>query len=116
VRLITPERVDARFKWFVCEYKDDVENMFKAVQRELSSWEHYCRFVTTACSFRGNGIIATRLSPRDSWIQKFSTQSREMVKARRYVVVNHFVNEAKPTDLKLVEEELPPLQNGGRKK
>ncbi|XP_011690434.1 PREDICTED: prostaglandin reductase 1-like [Wasmannia auropunctata] len=35
-----------------------------------------------------------------------------MVKARKYVIVNHFVNEAKPTDLKLVEEELPPLQNG----
>ncbi|KYN10151.1 Prostaglandin reductase 1 [Trachymyrmex cornetzi] len=35
-----------------------------------------------------------------------------MVKARKYVLVNHFVDEAKPTDLKLMEEELPPLQNG----
>ncbi|XP_025994544.1 prostaglandin reductase 1 isoform X2 [Solenopsis invicta] len=35
-----------------------------------------------------------------------------MVKARKYVTVNHFVNEAQPTDLKLLEEELPPLQNG----
>ncbi|KAG5327671.1 PTGR1 reductase, partial [Pseudoatta argentina] len=35
-----------------------------------------------------------------------------MVKARKYILVNYFVNEAKPTDLKLVDEELPPLQNG----
>ncbi|KAL0132561.1 hypothetical protein PUN28_000369 [Cardiocondyla obscurior] len=34
------------------------------------------------------------------------------MKAKKFVVVNHFVNEAKPTDLKLVEEELPPLKNG----
>ncbi|CAL7951830.1 unnamed protein product [Xylocopa violacea] len=35
-----------------------------------------------------------------------------MVKTKRYVVVKHFEEEPKPTDLKLVEEELPPLQNG----
>lgn len=35
-----------------------------------------------------------------------------MVKAKKYVLVKHFVNEPKATDLKLVEEELPPLQNG----
>lgn len=93
-----------------------VENMFKVVQRELS-WGHR-RFITTviARSLRDNGseVAATRLNSRDSCIRRFSTQLREMVKARKYVVVNYFVNEAKPTDLKLVEEELPPLQNGGR--
>ncbi|XP_018394900.1 PREDICTED: prostaglandin reductase 1-like [Cyphomyrmex costatus] len=35
-----------------------------------------------------------------------------MVKAKKYILVNYFVNEAKSTDLKLVEEELPLLQNG----
>ncbi|CAL1682318.1 unnamed protein product [Lasius platythorax] len=34
-----------------------------------------------------------------------------MVKAKKYVLVKHFVNDPKPTDLKLVEEELPPLKN-----
>ncbi|KAL6433184.1 hypothetical protein ACFW04_006424 [Cataglyphis niger] len=34
-----------------------------------------------------------------------------MVKAKKYVLVKHFVNDPKPTDLQLVEEELPPLQN-----
>lgn len=37
------------------------------------------------------------------------------MKARKYVIVNYFKNEVKSTDLKLVEEELPPLQNGGRR-
>ncbi|XP_011690438.1 PREDICTED: prostaglandin reductase 1-like isoform X2 [Wasmannia auropunctata] len=89
--------------------------MFKVVQRELSSWNH-CRFITTVIthSLRDNAgeITATRPNSTGPCIRKFSTQSREMVKARKYVVVNHFVGEAKSTDLKLVEEELPPLQNG----
>ncbi|GAB1862134.1 Prostaglandin reductase 1 [Camponotus japonicus] len=34
-----------------------------------------------------------------------------MVKAKKYVLVKHFVNDPQPTDLQLVEEELPPLQN-----
>lgn len=93
--------------------------MFKVVQRELSSWGH-CRSITTviARSLRDNAgeVTATRSSPRGPGIRKFSTQSREMVRARKYVVVSYFENEAKPTDLKLVEEELPPLQNGGMKK
>ncbi|XP_011870865.1 PREDICTED: prostaglandin reductase 1-like isoform X1 [Vollenhovia emeryi] len=88
--------------------------MFKAVQRQLS-WGHHC-FNTTVIArpLRDSidDITATRLSTRHLWNRKLSTHLREMVKARKYVVVNHFVNEAKPTDLKLVEEELPPLQNG----
>ncbi|KYQ57274.1 Prostaglandin reductase 1 [Trachymyrmex zeteki] len=35
-----------------------------------------------------------------------------MVQARKYVLVNYFVDQPKPTDLKLMEEELPPLQDG----
>ncbi|KAK9297154.1 hypothetical protein QLX08_009030 [Tetragonisca angustula] len=35
-----------------------------------------------------------------------------MVKAKRFVVVKHFQNDPKPSDLQLVEEELPVLQNG----
>ncbi|KAG5347573.1 PTGR1 reductase, partial [Acromyrmex charruanus] len=87
--------------------------MFKAVRRELT-WSH-CRFITIviARSFRDNGeITAIRSDSRSTWIRKCSTQSSKMVKARKYILVNYFVNEAKPTDLKLVEEELPPLQNG----
>ena len=38
-----------------------------------------------------------------------------MVKARKFVVVKHFEGEPKRSDLKLVEEELPALQDGGRK-
>ena len=90
--------------------------MFKAVRRKLL-WSHY-RFIATviARSFRANGeITATRSDSRSTWIRKCSTQSSKMVMARKYVLVNYFVNEAKPTDLKLVEVELPPLQNGGRK-
>ncbi|XP_029167997.1 prostaglandin reductase 1-like [Nylanderia fulva] len=34
-----------------------------------------------------------------------------MVKAKKYVIAKHFENEPKSTDLKLVEEELPPLQD-----
>lgn len=34
------------------------------------------------------------------------------MKAKRYVLVKHFSDEPKPTDLQLVEEDLPPLQNG----
>lgn len=35
-----------------------------------------------------------------------------MVKAKKYVIVKHFVDEPKPTDLQLVEEELPSIRNG----
>ncbi|CAL1682319.1 unnamed protein product [Lasius platythorax] len=34
-----------------------------------------------------------------------------MVKAKKYVLVKQFVNDPEPTDLELVEEELPPLKN-----
>jgi hypothetical protein len=36
-----------------------------------------------------------------------------MVKARKFVLQHLFHGEPKPTDFKLVEEELPPLQDGG---
>ncbi|XP_053985244.1 prostaglandin reductase 1-like [Hylaeus anthracinus] len=39
-------------------------------------------------------------------------QLSTMVKAKKYVVVKHFEGEPKPTDLQLVEEDLPALQNG----
>ncbi|XP_076235629.1 prostaglandin reductase 1 [Calliopsis andreniformis] len=35
-----------------------------------------------------------------------------MVKAKKFVLVKHFQNEPKPTDVQVVEEELPPLQPG----
>mgnify|MGYP004598372501 CR=1 FL=1 len=39
---------------------------------------------------------------------------RKMVKAKRFIVVKHFQNDPKPSDLQLIEEELPALQNGGK--
>lgn len=35
-----------------------------------------------------------------------------MVIARKYIIVKHFDGEPKETDLKLVEEELPPIEDG----
>lgn len=35
-----------------------------------------------------------------------------MVKAKKFIVVKHFSGEPKPTDLKLVEEELAPIKDG----
>ncbi|EGI64927.1 Prostaglandin reductase 1 [Acromyrmex echinatior] len=84
--------------------------MFKSILREIS-WNRSC-FIVTARSLRNNGGEIVLTIPRNVCIRNFSSQSHKIVKARKYVVVNHFVNEAKPTDLKLVEEELPPLQNG----
>ncbi|XP_011643514.1 prostaglandin reductase 1-like [Pogonomyrmex barbatus] len=88
--------------------------MFGALQRELSSSS--CRRSLKAVisrSLYNNEISAKKLNSKNFWIQKdFSTQVYKMVKARKYIVANYFVNEPKPTDFKLVEEELPPLQNG----
>lgn len=36
-----------------------------------------------------------------------------MVKAKKFVVVKHFEGDPKPSDLKLVEEELAPITDGG---
>ncbi|XP_076618704.1 prostaglandin reductase 1 isoform X1 [Colletes latitarsis] len=48
--------------------------------------------------------------------KSFRTIRREqlstMVKAKKFVVVKHFQGDPKPTDLQLVEEDLPSLQNG----
>ncbi|XP_003701327.1 prostaglandin reductase 1 [Megachile rotundata] len=49
-------------------------------------------------------------------LQSFFTVSQrhfsKMVKAKRYILTKHFEGEPKPTDLQLVEEELPPVRNG----
>jgi len=37
-----------------------------------------------------------------------------MVKTKKFILAKHFVGEPKPDDLTLVEEELPPLQEGGK--
>lgn len=42
-----------------------------------------------------------------------STLRSKMVKARKYVLAKHFQGEPKKTDLKIVEEELPPIKDGG---
>lgn len=88
--------------------------MFKAVQRKL--WSRYYFNTTGIAHLLRDTVDITATNTKGPWIRNFSTHLRAMVKAKKYVVAKHFVNEAKPTDLKLVEEELPPLQNGGRKK
>lgn len=37
-----------------------------------------------------------------------------MVKARRFIVAKHFQKNPEPSDLQLIEEELPSLHNGGK--
>lgn len=37
-----------------------------------------------------------------------------MVKAKKFVLRKHFDGFPKPDDLELVEEELPPLKDGGK--
>lgn len=96
--------------------------MFRAVQRVLSSRNDH-RFIVIAVSRNitsDNSKVtardsqqAKRFNSTDTPIRKNSTRSGEMVKAKKYVLVKHFVNDPKPTDLQLVEEELPPLQNEG---
>ena len=36
------------------------------------------------------------------------------VKARKWVVQSHFVGQPKREDLEIVEEELPPIKDGGQ--
>ena len=38
-----------------------------------------------------------------------------MVKARRWVLRSHFVGQPKREDLEIVEEELPPIKDGGQR-
>ena len=37
-----------------------------------------------------------------------------MVVAKKFIIAKHFEGEPKPSDLKLVEEELPPIKDGGK--
>lgn len=46
---------------------------------------------------------------RSNYLQKLT----KMVVARKYVLVKHFEGTPKETDLKIVEEELAPLKDGG---
>lgn len=74
----------------------------RAVQHELSLWYRSI-------------LEITKLNLNDSLTRKISMlQSREMMRAKKYVITKHFVNNPKPTDLKLIEEELPVLQDGGK--
>lgn len=36
-----------------------------------------------------------------------------MIVAKKFVIAKHFDGEPKPSDLTLVEEELPPIKDGG---
>lgn len=37
-----------------------------------------------------------------------------MIKARKFIVLKHFKGKPQKSDLQLIEEELPSLQNGGK--
>lgn len=37
-----------------------------------------------------------------------------MVTAKKYIIAKYFEGEPQPTDLKLVEEELPAIKDGGK--
>lgn len=37
-----------------------------------------------------------------------------MIKAKKFIVLKHFNGKPKKSDLQLIEEELPSLQNGGK--
>lgn len=101
--------------------KTNVSDMFRVLQRMLSLRNYHSIVVAVAHNITPNhSKVTVRLSQRakrfDSTgfsFRKNSTQSNEMVKAKKYVLVKHFVDDPKPTDLQLVEEELPPLQNEG---
>ena len=43
----------------------------------------------------------------------FQTDSN-MVNAKKYILAKHFDGEPKESDIKLVEEELPPLKDNGK--
>lgn len=89
--------------------------MFRAVRSVLSSRnDHHLIVIAVSRNITSDrSKVTTRDSQqaKSSPIRKHSTRSGEMVKAKKYVLVKHFVNDPKPTDLQLVEEELPPLQN-----
>lgn len=102
---------------YVCVTEETNATMLgalKAVQRELLSRNRQLFTVIVqlnhdllnnkATSFGCSLIGSTS-------IRRLST--REMVKAKRFVLVKHFVNTPVSTDLKLVEEELPDLKDGG---
>ncbi|CAL1682317.1 unnamed protein product [Lasius platythorax] len=91
--------------------------MLKTVPRVLSSRNDLiaiaiARYITSDNKVGArDSQQANRFNSTSSPIRKKSTQTTRMVKAKKYVLVKHFVNDPKPTDLKLVEEELPPLKN-----
>lgn len=97
-----------------------VRGTARAVRHEL--WSCDRRGIITAISPRRylasdcgeTTTYSSNLRFSSCLIRKFSTQSCKMVKARKYVLVKYFTEKPQPTDLKLVEEELPPLKNGGR--
>lgn len=96
--------------------KTSVSGMFRVVQRVLSLRNDYqpivaalARNITDHSKVRGS----QRIKRLDQLFHSREFNAIKMVKAKKYVLVKHFVNDPQPTDLQLVEEELPPLQNEG---
>ena len=49
-------------------------------------------------------------------INRYLCSNSRMVKARKWVLRSHFVGQPKREDLEIVEEELPPIKDGGQHK
>ena len=61
------------------------------------------------CSQMPSPLTEWGLAPRLT-----TNVSAKMVKARKWVLRSHFVGQPKREDLEIVEEELPPVEDGGQ--
>jgi len=60
----------------------------------------------------GKTIFETGLLHITGVLQTYWTST--MVKTKKFIFAKHFVGEPKADDFTLVEEELPPLKEGGK--
>ena len=62
----------------------------------------------------GLSVTGTWISDLKQFIHAAHFHSHKMVVAKKYVLKSHFQGLPKREDLEIVEEELPPLKDGGR--
>lgn len=48
-----------------------------------------------------------------TFIKRLYSDSVKNIRAQKYVLTKYFQGEPKKSDFKIVEEELPPLKDGG---
>lgn len=59
-------------------------------------------------------IVFARMQSNARDPRLITNVSAKMVKARKWVLRSHFVGQPKREDLEIVEEELPPVEDGGQ--